>query len=220
MILTRKKNCVSNSFALFIFSVMKQTQIWWGAFASFILSQLLRKTGCLILDWPQDVTSVPWKFPRKGIYLVMQNLSLKEERSWHTHIATPTISNKIWTCRGSFSFTAYNQSWSRLGLSLKKSCHLWVKPLNLTAQSCYLIAPEEKSPCSGVNNQYQIFISLFRSLSFSPIFFKSFICTSKMEADTRGSNLYLNNILRKSWMNTPRHQRDMIRHLNFFEGTI
>lgn len=43
MILTRKKNCISNFFVFFLFSVMKQTQIWWGAFASFIPSDSCRE---------------------------------------------------------------------------------------------------------------------------------------------------------------------------------
>lgn len=111
---------------------------------------------CLKPSWPQDVTSVPWKSSWKGIYLVMQNWFLKEERSVRIHVVTPTVSNKIRFCRGGPGFIMYNQSRSELKLSLKKRCRRQVKPLNLTAQSCYLIAPEEKSPWGGVNNQYQI----------------------------------------------------------------
>lgn len=86
----KKKMKNTNVFSLFLLILQNEVRFMWDIY--FFIP---RDSRCLKPNWPQDVTSVPWKSPGKGIYLVMQNFFLKEERSERAHVVTPTISNKI-----------------------------------------------------------------------------------------------------------------------------
>lgn len=99
----------------------------------------------------------------------MQKLFLKEERPEHRDmVPSPILNQTGFAEAASAPPLSIAVKWVEVVLEVEMR-HLQVKPLNLTAQSWYLIAPEEKSPWGRVNNQYQILFF------FTLIFFKSFM---------------------------------------------
>lgn len=86
----------------------------------------------------------------------MQKLFLKEERPEHRDmVPSPILNQTGFAEAASAPPLSIAVKWVEVVLEVEMR-HLQVKPLNLTAQGWYLIAPEEKSPWGRVNNQYQI----------------------------------------------------------------